>query len=462
MKNKLLISFMVITFVAVGLVFVGNFIHSPQFKKISNNFNNILSGNVVREIKIRSGEELLDPEALAPIIQYFELSAAATADLNTTDITQLFSDPAGENAWINQSALNYLINLRLSQSNDLRMTNYEYGLTISEVNDLGDQLEVTVMEDRTVNFAFIPDIDSSSSGIKHTFYLTKDGNHTAISGHHQDEDYFFLLEDAINANPEQSGEIPAAFLAQASASVDELSLQKQRFNSGEQNSETATAQNPYDAAAAINYAMTWVNPQYVIRNTDVYGVYDQYDGNCNNYISQCLHAGGIPMDDIGDQYTQWKWYDDDINLAETDAGRSPAWAGVDEFYAYASQNTGFGLVAVVGDNVFSGAAGDILQYGFDNNWHHSVFITAVIRDDNGKVLDYLINSNTTDRINYPASAYGYPEMRLIKIMGWNNNPAEITPANEAPAATPAAPEQPPQAEQPQVEQIPADQPQPAL
>jgi len=48
-----------------------------------------------------------------------------------------------------------------------------------------------------------------------------------------------------------------------------------------------------------------------------------------------------------------------------------------------------------------------------------VIITKVVRDDQGNVLDYLVNSNTTDRINYPASAYGYSDLRLIKILGWN-------------------------------------------
>lgn len=38
---------------------------------------------------------------------------------------------------------------------------------------------------------------------------------------------------------------------------------------------------------------------------------------------------------------------------------------------------------------------------------------------NQGALDYLINSNTTDRINYPASAYGYSDLRFIKIQGWN-------------------------------------------
>jgi len=127
------------------------------------------------------------------------------------------------------------------------------------------------------------------------------------------------------------------------------------------------------------------------------------------------------MDCDGDVDTQWKWYGETVDLDETESGRSPAWTGVEEFYTYASENTGYGLEAVVDDNVFSGSVGDILQYGQDDEWLHSVIITKVIKDSNGNMLDYLINSNTTDRINYPASAYGYSDLRLIKIEGWNEN-----------------------------------------
>jgi len=51
------------------------------------------------------------------------------------------------------------------------------------------------------------------------------------------------------------------------------------------------------------YAMTWVDPVEVIRNEDDYTAYDDYDGNCNNFISQCLVAGGIPMDYFGDVFS---------------------------------------------------------------------------------------------------------------------------------------------------------------
>ena len=121
-----------------------------------------------------------------------------------------------------------------------------------------------------------------------------------------------------------------------------------------------------------------------------------------------------------DGYAQWKWFDDEVDTWNQPSGRSPAWAGVEEFYNYAENNSGFGLAAEVHSNLYAGEPGDVLQYGATGEWRHSVIITDVIYGEDGVVQDYLINSNTTDRISYPASAYAYYDFRLIHVLGWND------------------------------------------
>jgi hypothetical protein len=68
---------------------------------------------------------------------------------------------------------------------------------------------------------------------------------------------------------------------------------------------------------------------------------------------------------------------------------------------------------------FAGEIGDVIIYGSEDRWKHAVIITDVIYDVDGNIIDYLINSNTTDRIHFPVSAYGYHNTALIKIIGWN-------------------------------------------
>ena len=51
---------------------------------------------------------------------------------------------------------------------------------------------------------------------------------------------------------------------------------------------------------------------------------------------------------------------------------------------------------------------------------HTIVSLGPITDSNGKIIDINTVSNTTDRKNYPLSAYNCPYVRLIKIYGHNN------------------------------------------
>lgn len=180
---------------------------------------------------------------------------------------------------------------------------------------------------------------------------------------------------------------------------------------------TKTAKHKYDRDKAVAYSYKWVDGEKVIRNP-AYSDYAVYGGNCQNYVSQALFASGIPMDWSGDQ--QWKWFDDEGDLSESPTGRSGSWSGTEYFYEYCNKNTGKGIVAETDGNIFSAQTGDVIQYVIDGWAHHSVIVTKVIYDDNGNVVDLLINSNTTDRVDYPMSAYGYTDIRLIRIIGYND------------------------------------------
>ena len=68
----------------------------------------------------------------------------------------------------------------------------------------------------------------------------------------------------------------------------------------------------YDRVAAVEYARKWAlssNPQ--IKD------YEQWGGNCTNYISQCINAGGIPMDSDGNNVMkEWYWYSNNKMLVQ--------------------------------------------------------------------------------------------------------------------------------------------------
>lgn len=81
--------------------------------------------------------------------------------------------------------------------------------------------------------------------------------------------------------------------------------------------------------------------QWIEERSGDWADYTGSGGNCQNYASQVLYAGGIPMDIQGDYI--WKWYDDTVSNRGVAWGRSSSWSGVKQFIDYAAGNTGYGL-----------------------------------------------------------------------------------------------------------------------
>ncbi|MDD3392318.1 MAG: amidase domain-containing protein, partial [Bacilli bacterium] len=131
---------------------------------------------------------------------------------------------------------------------------------------------------------------------------------------------------------------------------------------------------------------------------------------------QVLYNGGIPRDIYGDYI--WKYYNATLNNGNNYIGRSSSWTGVSYFYEYAKNNTGYGLVADVDVNLYYAEPGDIIQVGDEDVFVHTVVVYDTITNNN-QVVDILVNSNTNDYENVPISSIFVSEIRLIKIIGWN-------------------------------------------
>lgn len=167
----------------------------------------------------------------------------------------------------------------------------------------------------------------------------------------------------------------------------------------------------YDRQSAVEYARTWAlgrNPRYKD--------YDQWGGDCTNFISQCVHAGKVPFDNQGkDEITRWYWY--------SDTSRTPTWTAADPFRRYLIGNnnentTNYGVYAVQAEyNELE--IGDIVQLIYEGRAFHTMIISQVILDDKGDLLDYLICQHTYDLLDYPLSLKE-GERRYIKIFGYYN------------------------------------------
>jgi hypothetical protein len=158
----------------------------------------------------------------------------------------------------------------------------------------------------------------------------------------------------------------------------------------------------YNRDKAVEYANLWAmgrNPRYYD--------YSNLGGDCTNFISQCILAGGGIMNytkDIG-------WYYRNAN------DKAPAWTGVQYLYNFLTRNAaGPGPYGREVD-VSQIEAGDIIQLAFQETGRFSHSLIVVKCGSPAAIDNILINTHTYDRKDYPLTKYFWTKIRFIKILG---------------------------------------------
>lgn len=152
----------------------------------------------------------------------------------------------------------------------------------------------------------------------------------------------------------------------------------------------------YDRHKAIAYAQKWA-----LKKNPAFYYFGGIGGDCTNFISQCLLAGGGVMN--YDKYNGWFY-----NSASS---RSPSWTGVRELQNFLLREKGVGPFAYpVSKNALE--IGDIIQLRQNpNHFNHSLIITKI----EGKQIYVCAHSN--DALNLPLSSYSFIEMLCLHIEG---------------------------------------------
>lgn len=359
------------------------------------------------EILYASEVQPLSEEQEQLILDYMNLYFASLEDFEPQEeIAALFSDE--EQAALADSAIDFQIGLRQMQDADYTLASWSYSLTLNEITQEEDgSLHIFARENNIQNFNQNPEIASERYGGYHLFELEQMEGSWKIRSH--------MMFDAVYMMLWSEGGGEEAALRYAEAVPEYLRLAQEQLQEREADREREPgelqAQYAYDRQAAAAYA-----DRYVDERNDAWPDYAGSGGNCQNFASQVLLAGGIPMDIYGDAV--WKWYSDEVSNSPGAQGRSSSWTGVNQFVEYAAANTGYGLVAETEAPYFSGEPGDLLHMGIDGDWGHTVVIASAVTNGQGEVVDYLVDSNTGNLRNYPASLYGYPEIILTRIGGW--------------------------------------------
>lgn len=174
----------------------------------------------------------------------------------------------------------------------------------------------------------------------------------------------------------------------------------------------------YSRANAVNYANT-----YVLNHNSEYVYFIR--GNCANFVSQCLYAGGVRQDSV------W-WYKDKL-IGES---HSNAWAVADDLKNYMKNNLGAERLVSKWKKTGSTSDGsysyvnnssnltntgiEVVFYDWDGDGtidHASIIVgtgyAADKKEYNGSYYGDLINQNTTDR-----------KQTLWHLDGWNSHRLE--------------------------------------
>lgn len=326
--------------------------------------------------------------------------------LEVQDCAALFADE--EQAEMHRQVWSLLCEIRGASLSDLTLRDYAVTLDCTAVEPQEDgTVRVSTEETTVMHFAASPAADSTILGMYQGFVLEgseetgwKIKRHVAWDSAYYPFMRFVARDNGLSEGTKPPIEVGySTYEEQRTIALENLAARLAQ--QGEQ-AEAMTARGSYDRAAAVAYARRWAGE----RNSE-WAEYDRYGGNCMNYVSQAINAGGVPMDTTG---SAWYWFGN--------GNRTASWSGVNYFASYVAANTGSGLVGDVETPYYTGEAGDVIAMGNDR-FRHIVMISEVLTDEAGNTVDYLICSNTGDLRDFPAGAYFYAYQQLIKIYGWN-------------------------------------------
>lgn len=168
--------------------------------------------------------------------------------------------------------------------------------------------------------------------------------------------------------------------------------------------------NRYNRAEAVRYALT-----YALTPNSSYRIFSSVGdggGNCTNFISQCLRAGGAPF---AYDANPW-WYRSSGGNVMKDRW-SLSWAVAHSLYwtlKNREKRKARGLRAIEVQDMQMLELGDIIQYeDYKNMIYHSAIITAMSIEGGVKVP--LISQNTYNARNISYIKPKAKKMHLMKI-----------------------------------------------
>lgn len=251
--------------------------------------------------------------------------------------------------------------------------------------------------DETLQYAHLDDPTYISTEHKSIVELTEDG---------------FMINDDTSNDPIDlyiRGKISMEEYIEADLKEIEKELEaEQRALNGIEQDEiesisTDTNTLSFDRTAMYEYAY-----ENYDKRPSQWGDFDGMGGDCTNFVSQIIYAGGAPFDTTGN-YT-WYYYGM--------SNRAPAWTSVTWLHDYLVNNDYIGPQGDVNSSydVYRAMVGDVIQIDFENDetYDHS---TCIVHHQTGTSSQTTIAAHTYNVWNYPINNYSGAK-RWIHLTGY--------------------------------------------
>jgi hypothetical protein len=166
--------------------------------------------------------------------------------------------------------------------------------------------------------------------------------------------------------------------------------------------EKSTEDTTYNYSSAVSYANEWVFHSSVPNqlyedyyNNECYINYNSYGGDCANYVSQCLLAGGIEYDPNYSSNTWWYNHNGTYNTTSDDEA-SLCWINANYNFDYMSANEGTATDDPTENDI---SIGNPVYYDWDGSgdFHadHVTICTGYAYDQNNNIYHF-VNSHNYD------------------------------------------------------------------
>lgn len=266
---------------------------------------------------------------------------------------------------------------------DLNEYNKKLDLKYIEFNTTDNNATVMIEVTKKWNYSFSPNIESAATDI-YTINLGyynkgwKIENITGLADGFQDT-YLNKLGDSI-AKEERE------------AYLDQFEREYIQIKETQKKEETYPylRASSYNTIAATNYAL-----QYALNPNPNYFDFTSLGGDCTNFISQCLFAGGINMH-YGEALSNNCWY------YRNNGDRSSSWTLANGFRQYI--NSSLSTISMSDSNWSSVSSGDIIQLLSGSSAYHSLIITGIEYTTYGR-KELLVCAHTTNRRHVALSTY---------------------------------------------------------